>query len=243
MKKKCGIALVIMLVLFYGLYHILSHRGVLWNIVNERCGTSLDTRHSCLVIQRKAGFVVLRDLNGPVQTLLIPTIKITGIEDQMLLDPSARNYFYDAWSYRYILNQENRRVIDPKYLSFSVNSLYGRTQDQLHIHASCLKPDVYELISRYRTQIGSAWTTLPEKIFGHTYIAQKIKLNDLKSVQPFQQLKMYAQDRHHQLKNYGLAMVSAERGDIILLATEVNLLEWNFGSAEEIQDTHCIVAK
>lgn len=243
MKTKYGVAAAIIIGLIIVLHHILSHRDVLWRIVNERCGTSLDQSHSCLVVNRKAGFVVLRDLNGPVQTLLIPTAKITGIEDPELLDPSAKNYFADAWANRAILNQENRRLIDPKYLSFSVNSFYGRTQDQLHIHSSCLNTTVYALINRYRNHIGSAWTTLPEKIFGHTYIAQKIKLADLNLVQPFQQLKAYTLENHTELSNYGLAMVSAEDGDIILLATEINLLEWNFGSIEEIQDTYCLINK
>lgn len=41
--------------------------------------------------------------------------------------------------------------------------------------------------------------------------------------------------------DYGLAMVSIENNEAILLATKFNVLEMNLGSIEEVQDTECQV--
>lgn len=218
----------------------LEKRSILWNIVNERCGTEKDPKKDCMVINRDEGFVMFRDRHGPVQTLTIPTEKVTGVEDPKLLQENARNYFYDSWTHRSMLDEQNQRQIDPQYLSFSVNSSFGRSQDQLHIHNSCLREDVYGIVEKYRQNIGSQWTVLPEKLLGHTYIAQKVKVADLQNTSPFKNLQSYvATQKKAHIGQYGLAMVSAKDGDIILLASKVNVKELNQGSVEEIQDTHC----
>ncbi len=220
----------------------LEKRSILWNIVNERCGTEKDAKQDCLVTDREQGFVIFRDRHGPVQTLTMPTLKITGVEDKQLLAPQARNYFYDAWQSRAILDQQNQKPIDPQYLSFSVNSSYGRSQDQLHIHNSCLRKDVYQIVEKNRIQLTNEWTVLPEKVFGHTYIAQKIKLADLEQTSPFKNLETYVnQQKKANMGQFGVAIVSAKDGEIVFLASQVNLKELNQASVEEIQDTHCAV--
>ncbi|MBF7686264.1 CDP-diacylglycerol diphosphatase [Acinetobacter sp. B10A] len=220
----------------------LSKRQVLWDIVNHRCETSRDETHACLVVNRSAGYVVLRDRNGPVQTLIIPTAKITGIEDLKLLKPNAHNYFADAWKHRAILDVQHKKVIDPRYLSFTVNSPYGRTQDQLHIHSSCLKAQVYTQLTHERVQITESWRVLSTPILGHRYLAKKINLSQLNDVNPFVELSHYLQQNNAgRMAEYGLGMVSATGTDIILLATRFDLTEKNLGSIEEIQDTFCEV--
>lgn len=221
---------------------VVSNRNVLWQIVNERCGTSQDLKGDCLVINRQEGYVVLRDIKGPVQTLIIPTQKVTGIEDVQLLNVQTPNYFHDAWVNAQILNQQNKKEIDPKYLSFSVNSSHGRTQDQLHIHSSCLKANVYTVLQKYRSDIREQWSILPDKLLGHTYIAKKIKVADLDQQSPFLQLEQYVKTQPKtKMGDYGLAMVSIENNEAILLATKFNVLEMNLGSIEEVQDTECQV--
>lgn len=215
----------------------LEKRNILWKIVSEKCGTEKDTKQDCLITNKDEGFVVFRDRHGPVQTLIMPTIKITGIEDSQLLQGNARNYFYDAWQSRSILDEQNNKPIDSKYLSFSVNSSHGRSQDQLHIHASCLRKDVYDIVERHRSEFRNQWTKLPEKLLGHTYIAQKVKLADLEKTSPFMMLHAHG----GKMGDYGLAVVSVQNDEAILLASKAKLLEGNEGSVEEIQDTHCTV--
>lgn len=49
--------------------------------------------------QTNAGYVVLKDLNGPLQYLLMPTYRINGTESPLLTDPSTPN-FWLAWQAR-----------------------------------------------------------------------------------------------------------------------------------------------
>lgn len=222
----------------------LPKRQVLWDIVTNRCETPRDETHACLVVNRQAGYVVLRDRNGPVQTLIIPTAKITGIEDPQLLQPTAKNYFNEAWVQRRILDIQNKKAIESRYLSFSVNSAYGRTQDQLHIHSSCLSKAVYAQLEHERPSITPHWQALPNKILGHTYLAKKITLAELNTTSPFQMLSGYLQQSNAgNMAEYGLAMVSITDTDMILLATKLDLTEKNLGSIEEIQDTFCQVTQ
>lgn len=222
----------------------LPNRQVLWDIVSNRCETSKDETGACLVVNRQAGYVVLRDRHGPVQTLIIPTAKITGIEDAQLLQPRAKNYFNDAWVQRRILDTQHKKAIEQRYLSFSVNSAYGRTQDQLHIHSSCLSKAVYAQLEHERPSITPHWQVLPNKILGHTYLAKKITLAELNTTSPFLMLSDYLQQSNAgKMAEYGLAMVSATDTDMIVLATKFDLTEKNLGSIEEIQDTFCQVTQ
>ncbi|WP_171494438.1 CDP-diacylglycerol diphosphatase [Acinetobacter brisouii] len=215
-------------------------RNILWEIVHERCGTPQDKKKDCLVMQ--PDYIVLRDIHGPVQTLIIPTQRVRGIEDKKLLQMNIPNYFEKAWQHRDILDQQHNQKIDPAYLSFTVNSKFGRTQDQLHIHSSCLRSDVYKTLQQYRSQISDQWQPLPEKILGHRYIAKRISLQQLAAQSPFLTLWQYVQTQQKEsMEKYGLGMVSISQGEAILLATQLDLTELNKGSIEEIQDTHCTI--
>ena len=48
----------------------------------------------------EAGAALLKDLVGRAQFLAIPTRRVTGIEDPLLLDPAAPDYFAFAWGAR-----------------------------------------------------------------------------------------------------------------------------------------------
>src|SRR5579862_3386695 len=76
----------------------------LWRIVRDQCVADQLTHNTpapCEVVSiasgEARGFVVLKDRNGATQFLLLPTAKITGIEDPAILEPDAVNYFAKAW--------------------------------------------------------------------------------------------------------------------------------------------------
>lgn len=54
----------------------------------------------CAEVKPNAGYVVLKDLNGPLQYLLMPTYRINGTESPLLTDPSTPNFFWLAWQAR-----------------------------------------------------------------------------------------------------------------------------------------------
>lgn len=68
--------------------------------------------------------------------LLVPTVRIMGIECPKVVGPNAINYWTSAWHHAQALNLPKDRVL------VSVNSKAGRTQDQLHFHLTVLKSEV-----------------------------------------------------------------------------------------------------
>jgi CDP-diacylglycerol pyrophosphatase len=86
------------------------------------------------------GYVVfggsVMGFKGAYNGLLVPKTRITGIECPKVVDPHAQNYWPSAWEKAKGLN-----LREPKIL-VSVNSMDGRTQDQLHFHLTVLKSDV-----------------------------------------------------------------------------------------------------
>jgi CDP-diacylglycerol pyrophosphatase len=66
-----------------------SKRDVLRHIVLEQCVPNQRNNHlpaPCAQVDEQQGFVVLKDMNGPLQYLLMPTARITGMESPALLE-------------------------------------------------------------------------------------------------------------------------------------------------------------
>ena len=58
--------------------------SALWNIDNGKCVPHMRESNDpapCAVVDLRVGFVVLKDLVGATQFLLLPTVRISGIED------------------------------------------------------------------------------------------------------------------------------------------------------------------
>src|SRR5579863_230928 len=76
----------------------------LWKMIDQQCVPNwreYGDAKPCAKVDSDKGYVVLKDLIGDTQYLLMPTAKITGIDDAAVLAPNARNYFADAWSERH----------------------------------------------------------------------------------------------------------------------------------------------
>src|SRR6185437_5384470 len=117
---------------------------ILWNIVNS----CVDNEHQhnapkpCTLVNlrpdRAHGFAVLKDIRGATQYLLLPTRKITGIEDPLILQPDATNYFAEAWKARRFVERAAHRRLPRTFIALAVNSQPSRGQNQLHIHIDCV---------------------------------------------------------------------------------------------------------
>lgn len=189
---RCGIAGALLLIagVFPGDAHAHSDREVLWHIVHEQCVP--DQRYNrepapCVEVDlsegEERGYAVLRDTAGPEQFLLIPTARITGIEDPALLRPDAPNYFADAWRAKAFTEAAAGGTLARNWVSLAINSTFARTQDQLHIHIDCLRADVHQAIADAAGYIGQSWSPLPVPLGGDSYDA--IAISDLDSVNPF----------------------------------------------------------
>lgn len=76
-----------------------SHPDALWRIVSQQCLPNQQMHNSpapCAQVDTQAGFVVFKDRNGPLQYLLMPSAKITGIESPTVLDAATPNFFAQA---------------------------------------------------------------------------------------------------------------------------------------------------
>src|ERR1051325_9340828 len=124
--------------------------NALWKIVSGQCVPN-QLAHGdpkpCVEVDLKDGaehgYAVLKDLHGATQYLLIPTQRIVGIESPELLAPNAANYFADAWNARGFVEKALGHALPIDALGLAVNSKLARTQNQLHVHIDCVRPDVH----------------------------------------------------------------------------------------------------
>lgn len=172
---------------------IARERNALWHVVHNVCVPDQRIFASpvpCTAVDLAAGYAIVRDPDPFAQThfLLVPTTRISGIEDPVLLSPDASNYWAEAWRARRYVDQRAGRVLGRDELSLAVNSVYGRTQDQLHIHIDCIKPAVKAALRAHARAIGPHWTPFPVLLAGEPYLARRIDSADLSGVNPFRLL-------------------------------------------------------
>lgn len=243
------VLVLILLATAAGIYYCQRPAGnpdALWEIVSRQYVPN-QQRHGqaapCREVNLAAGYVVLKDLNGPLQFLLIPVEKITGIESPRLLDTGMANFFADAWRSRRYLAEKRGAPIPDSALSLTINSRSGRTQNQLHIHISCLRPDVRAQLDRASPAIGADWQPLAAPIMGHAYLAKRISAAELAQRSPFLTLAHGIPDGATRMDRFGLGLAQLSDGAYVLLASERNLLRRNVASVEEIQDHACAILR
>src|SRR6266536_3338085 len=116
-----------------------SLRDALWQVVNGLCVGNQRLTSSpapCSSVDIEHGFAVL--WAGAAHYLLVPTVRIPGIESSELLTPAAPNYWAYAWQARSFLDDAVGKAVPRTVVGMAINSAQGRTQDQLHIHIGCL---------------------------------------------------------------------------------------------------------
>ena len=132
------------------------------------------------------GYAVPADRKGGAHFLLIPTQTVTGIESPELRGPGAANFFEAAWQSREVLSSVVGRVPPRTAVGLAVNQRRSRSQDQLHIHISCLRPEVSRALRSQADVIGAAWS--PIGIEGYRYQAMRIMGERLVAANPFELL-------------------------------------------------------
>ncbi len=246
MKKTLRIIFFLLIVLVVAvaawLLSIRANSNALWKIVSEQCVPNQQQRHNpapCSEVNLDKRFVVFKDAKGPLHNLVMPTEKITGIESPEVQKPDAPNFFYYAWQERERLTQGAVKPVNDRYLGLAINSRYGRSQNQLHIHLACLRPDVYQTLSQQEGHIGNSWQPFGEKLAGHDYLAMKLPANKFEQQSPFALLNAYVKQRGDDIAKYGLAVTMTEQGEFMLLANRLKVTDLNLGTAGEILDYGC----
>jgi CDP-diacylglycerol pyrophosphatase len=228
--------------------------GALWRIVHDRCVPN-ELQHGrpapCTAVDLRdgvaRGYVLLKDLRGKTQYLLIPTARVTGIEDPQLLLPSAPNYFADAWRERSYTERAAGRALPRDALSLAVNSRYARSQNQLHIHIDCIRPEVRALLRRQMAAIGGRWARLPRRLAGRRYWAMRIVGAELGDADPFKLLAAGRPGARAAMGTHTLVVAGARFTDgppgFILLDDRADLARGNRAGGERLQDHSCALAR
>ncbi|PEG42081.1 CDP-diacylglycerol diphosphatase [Mycolicibacterium agri] len=237
--RRLAAALAVVLALVAAAPPAAADPNALWSIVAGQCVPD-QRQHAdpapCALVT--GTYAVLKDIVGATQYLLIPTARITGIEDPQILTPDAPNYFADAWRARTFVEERAGRELPRDWLSLAVNSAATRTQNQLHIHIDCVRADVHDALAAHADDIGPTWTPFPVLLAGQPYRAMAVPGAEL-TVNPFRLLAdglTPGQDMGQQTLVVvgGTAADGAER--FILLDGHFDGARPGSGSGEDLQD-------
>jgi CDP-diacylglycerol pyrophosphatase len=223
--------------------------NALWNVVHGLCMT--DKRITglpapCLAVDRARGFAVVPDPGSPTQVLLVPTRRLAGIESPALLESGSPNYWRYAWDARGYLERRARRSAPRDAVAMAINSVYGRTQNQLHIHIDCIRGDVREALNAYSSQLPRGWSAFPVSLAGHRYRAMRLEGETLGAHDPFKLLAAGDPEARADMRRQTLAVVGASLADgpgFVVLAATGGVPENPDGAAEDLLDHTCAVLR
>jgi CDP-diacylglycerol pyrophosphatase len=229
-------------------YYATRNPNALWRIVSEQCVPEAQRggeNNACAKVDLNSGYVILKDRNGIGQYLLIPTRRTEGIESPDLVEVGAHNYWRDAWNERDYVEQAIRSRLNPGDIGLAVNSASGRSQNQLHIHIDCMRPDVLAALGTMRNAISAQWGDLPMLLSRHHYRARLITDPTLSDADPFQVLSSDLRERGEVMADQSLLLTATTLADgkpgFILLNGRVG--PGDDASAEELLDHSCSLTK
>ena len=224
--------------------------SALWKEVNEKCVPNMrDAKNPapCDVVDLAAGYVALKDIVGATQFLLIPATRLAGIETPDILQDGAPNYWDHAWRMRRLTEARAGKALPREALSLAINSAYGRTQDQLHIHIDCVRRDVRDALAAHRDAIDIYWDTFPVRLASQTWRAYRIDGENLGTTDPFRLLAGGSPDAATEMGRHSLVLVGMTWSNGVkgfaLLDGRAGLSPPNRGSGEILQDHGCALAR
>jgi CDP-diacylglycerol pyrophosphatase len=222
--------------------------NVLWQIVGGKCVPDEKQNHSpqpCELVDLAGGYAVLKDIVGNTQFLLIPTTRVSGIESPQVLAPDALNYWQAAWQARRYVDERAHRELPRDAIGLAINSIDGRTQNQLHIHVDCMRLDVMAALREHADTIAAQWTKFPVPLVGHDYMALRLTQASLTGVNPFVLLADGVPGARGDMGLFTLVVVGDSyqgKDGFVLLAGRADPSTRNWGSGEELQDHACAAA-
>ncbi len=229
--------------------------SALWKIVNGQCVPHEQAARDpapCALVNlsqgTEKGYAVLKDINGVSQFLLIPTARISGIEDPAILAPGATNYWAAAWQARTLVESRLHTSLPRDDFALAINSEDARSQDQLHIHIDCIRPAVRAALNANLNRIDSVWTAFPAPLAGNSnYRAIRISQQDLNDVDPFRLLANGDPQARGEMGTHTLILVGETFPDgtngFVLLDDHADLTTGDRASGELLQDHSCAIAQ
>lgn len=156
-------------------------RDGLWRVVHGVCAPVsrvTGIAAPCLAVDHDRGFATVRAPDDSTHIIITPLEKVSGVESAALLRAYAPNYWADAWSQRFWVAQGAGRPLSWDDFGMAVNSLRGRSQDQLHIHVDCVNPRLKPAL-RHVAQGKKGWFELDLRPWARRYRARLLRADDL----------------------------------------------------------------
>jgi CDP-diacylglycerol pyrophosphatase len=227
-----------------------ANRGELWFVVHDIClpaYRSIGVAFPCAEVNiangLDRGFAVLQTPSSAAHVLVVPTIRITGIESPALQGQDAPNYWQAAWDARRFVEQGARRRLSRDNIGMAINSVASRSQDQLHIHVACIAPAVADFLRRHQAEIHGDWSSLHAKLAGHRFEAMKVETESLAQADPFKLLARGLPSNKRSVGHQTLAVIGATFRDgksgFYLLANDARASPRDTVGAEALLDDKC----
>jgi len=224
-----------------------ADHDALWRIVSTQCMPNFQATGNpapCRAMDSVHGYVILKDRNGAYQFLLIPTSPISGIEASSLLESNAPNYWQPAWEARRYVESALGHPVSRDRLSLAVNSQFGRSQNQLHIHIDCIGNAARSALLAHEGEITTQWSSLT--ILEHPYRVRRIENGILGSVDPFKMVADTLPGAKQAMGTYTILLAGTTfpegRPGFYLLVDRAFSVAGDHAHAEELQDHGCVLA-
>ena len=224
-----------------------AHSDRLWDIVNKYCVANAEHfQFPCVVVNvadgRDNGYVVVKDINSPLQLLLIPTKQITGKDNSdipKLTGTMAPNYFEKSWRAIDILDALHGGRLSRDEVSLALNSFYNRTERQLHIHIDRVDKRIAKTLKDHESSITKTWAAFDFPLAGRKYWSMRLEISDL-TINPFELLEQEVSRRGGTIGEYTLVVIgwtfqNGQEG-FILLEDKVDADHQHGGHGEDLQD-------
>ncbi len=225
-----------------------ANPDALWQIASAQClpnSINAGDPKPCALVDRERGFVILKDLVGVAQYLLIPTVRLAGIESRELQQAQSPNYWRYAWEQRGRVGAALGRPLEPAQVGLEVNSAAARSQLQLHIHIDCMRRDVPGLLRAHRHDPPGKW--IPFMLEGHRYWVMRLEADALQTQDPFKLAAAHGKHAADAMGAQSLLLTGARFDDgaegFYLINMPVNFDRAEFGSAEVLLDHDCAIAR
>jgi CDP-diacylglycerol pyrophosphatase len=222
----------------------------LWKIVHEKCVPNQQAHGDpapCALVDLAGGYTVLKDIRGDTQFLVIPTARLAGIESPEILAPDSPNYWEASWKARSFFEAKAGRPVPREDIGLAINSAHARTQNELHIHVDCVRPEVKQALQASQGKIGAHWADLDVDLGGHKYRAMRLDGQDLGLRNPFRLLAEGDASARADMGSETLAVIGATFADgspgFYVLSDRVDVLSMNRASSETLLDHDCAVLK
>lgn len=188
----------------------------------------------------RPGSAVLRAPGEPTHSVVMPTDTVAGLEAPVLRGPRGAAYWRAALAARPLVSDVLKGKLSPAEVGLAVNSAWGRSQDQLHIHLDCLKPSVLKAVRAHGRQVRHTWSRFPVPLAGDRYYALRVPEAEAAQFNPFAALHTLPGARPD-LHRTSFAALATPPGDpepgYILLAYRAPS-----ASAEDVMDHSCRLA-